>query len=328
MMRIEINDKGIKLNMLWLKSTIGWDDVLGLTTEYDQRSGRFITTITTSEVNITDIYRPVFDSNTKGYCQILHQILNNSPNATIDLTTEIFANFPDPALNDEKEYRDRLGYNPADVISRLNLAYIYLQQVELKKAIKQLKEVIRQLSTNFEAYFVLGCIFLIKKSEKKAIIFFEQAFQYNPNHLTNKRYLSRAYFLNGKTARAITLLENNIKIDPYHFESYIDLCENLVATNKYDQALAKLKEVAEAINNYRQRAKEEFPPAELVRLKRIEKTIEEKSGYVERIKTDTSFRRKIKAKNMSIKILTILAIIGMIISILMKIIEIFFHSLP
>lgn len=323
-MKVEIDETGIKLNFLWLKTTVNWENIKEIITEYNEKIERFVTFITTNKKpKFTDVVLTQFDSTVQEYPQLLHKILNKAPYAIINLTTEIIANFPQiPPYTNEKEYEERLGYNPDDIMARLNLTYIYLQQVELKKAIKQLKEVIKRISTNFEAYFTLGSILLIKGEPEKAIDYFEQALLYNSNNLPTKRYLANAYFLTGKIDKSISLLEETIKTDPYYFESYIDLSENLSTIERYDEAISKLENSYKLLNKYLSENEEKLPDAKLGRLKRIEHTIQHKLQYITKLKTDTNFRIQVKAKDVILKTLTILFIITMIVSIIMKLIEI------
>jgi len=152
----------------------------------------------------------------------------------------------------------------------LNIAYENHRKGNLKLAQNLYEKVLKIDSSNLDAIFLLGSLFLQTKNFHKAITLLEKAISIQPRHANSYQNLGFAYIELGEFEKAKELFIQAIKIEPNHGDAHF----NLANAHKQLRDFKKAKEFYEktikiqptnpsAYNNYANVCKQlgEFPKA-------------------------------------------------------------------
>jgi adenylate cyclase len=125
----------------------------------------------------------------------------------------------------------------------------YLSPAALDRALELAETAVRLDARLPQVHAQLGFVLIVKRQHDAAIAAFERAFALNPNFIDSRFAMVLIY--SGDPARAIKLLETNIRLDPFQQPLYsfgwIGLANYLL--KRYEEALHSFRECASRLPN-------------------------------------------------------------------------------
>jgi tetratricopeptide (TPR) repeat protein len=144
------------------------------------------------------------------------------------------------------EYRQvlklgRFDEKVSEVVTRSNLAKLYLERKATEEAKKELLILTKIDPANYENYFELGKLFFNINVMDKATGFFKKGIEFNDKHDQSYYYLGQIYYRNSSNADAKQAFLNAIKIDPNNYKSHYFLGLVLRQMGDYEWAIKEFE---------------------------------------------------------------------------------------
>lgn len=147
------------------------------------------------------------------------------------------------------EYKISLDYDNENNIAKKNLSYVFykeglneISKNNLNKAESNLLNAINILPDNYESYFELANVYLIKNEKIKAITNYEKSLKLNPNNPEAYNKLGNLYYETLNYKMALDSFEKSIKYKEPSTETYNKIGSIFLKLNRY-------KDAKEAFNN-------------------------------------------------------------------------------
>lgn len=149
---------------------------------------------------------------------------------------------------EEIHLRKALELCPHNVPVYLNLGRNLTRQGNYREALKILYELLKIKPNSAEAHVELAKIYKIRKDQKGYIQHLATAIRFAPAVSVDPyRALAEAYWLEGKSDKAMSALRRAIRIFPIEQTAYVhaDLGSLLISQKQYEKALAEMKLAAQ-----------------------------------------------------------------------------------
>ena len=101
-----------------------------------------------------------------------------------------------------------------------------IKEGEYEKAIQFGKSLDSEYSDDHDFMFIMGSVYFLVDDPKKALTYFEKAFQLNQNDIETLRLKTNVHLALEQKSEAIDCCENILKIDPKNHEAH-DLLDEL-----------------------------------------------------------------------------------------------------
>ena len=148
----------------------------------------------------------------------------------------------------EEQFATAQKINPGSEETTLNLARLYTEQGDVKRAIKLLSELPEQDQTAKTEY-VLGASYDQEKDTKDAIAAYQKSLTMEPDSLDVERALAKALLNDNQLSAAHDAYKDIASGDPTDPEAYLRLSEIERRQGNYEEALATLKKAKALVSD-------------------------------------------------------------------------------
>lgn len=131
--------------------------------------------------------------------------------------------------------------NPGDINARLAVAHEYERRGDNDKALEELKDIVRNFSDEYAAYFELGNYFLRHSIPLEASAAYIRALQMDNRSHEAAHNLGLAHMMSREYDKAVKALETAVKLKPDHLESHIVLASARMESGRVAEAAADLE---------------------------------------------------------------------------------------
>ena len=151
-------------------------------------------------------------------------------------------------------YQVALKMNPNLTRLRLKMVSLYFKRKNYRAAIAQGKHLVRQDSTQMQAYYLVGRSYLQRSEDDSALSVARQAVFFDSSSVPNLLNLGIALFKKGKHDSSILVLRQTLELNSRSDEAKFYLAKNLVEKDKMVEAIRLLKDCVRLEGMYRLKA--------------------------------------------------------------------------
>jgi len=143
------------------------------------------------------------------------------------------------------EFQRSLVLNPELIEARINLAKIFQQEGQVRKAKGEYRKVLRIQKNNDQAMLALAALFHLEENDEEMLKWLNMSRRLNSSSLASREVLERYYRKTGNTGQALKIAEEMIRIQPQNVNLLLKYANNQKALNRLDIAISTFKKIVE-----------------------------------------------------------------------------------
>lgn len=120
-------------------------------------------------------------------------------------------------------------------------AIAYLKQNKPQRAVKRLKQALKQQPSNFDALHLMGCALVEAGDDARALGYFEKAVKRNEKNANALYNLGGTYLRLGHFAEAVDTLSSAVALNPNDPETQCDIGDALHHLQRYEESMERYR---------------------------------------------------------------------------------------